>query len=182
MKPLFTVHGGEQLVGEYIEREFKNVSLWLPTRDTGIDLLVTSRDNRRNVSLQVKFSKDFQMSHIEAAMRTHALAYGWWTFDRRKLRESVADYWVLVLLPFAHRDPHFIVTRPKDLAERYDKLARNQKAIQTYLWITRSRRCIETRGLTKNTVRNYVEGTLDEPVRDFSRWLENWEPIQTLNS
>jgi hypothetical protein len=77
IKPLFSIHDGEQLVGEYIEREFKNVNLWLPTRDTGIDLLVTDRKNTRSISLQVKFSKDFQMSHIDEGTRKHAIAYGW---------------------------------------------------------------------------------------------------------
>jgi hypothetical protein len=182
MKPLFTIHGGEQLVGEYIEREFKNVNLWLPTRDTGIDLLVTDRKNRRSISLQVKFSKDFRMSHIDEGMRKHAIAYGWWTFDRRKLRQSMADYWVLVLLPFAHRKPQFLIAKPQELADRYDMLQPGEKAVQTYIWITDSRECIETRGLTKAALHDCVQGNITEPLRDFSGWREKWEPIRSLNS
>jgi hypothetical protein len=59
MKPLFTIHAGEYLVGEYIERHFKQVNVWLPARDTGIDLLISDLLNRRVVSIQVKYSKDF---------------------------------------------------------------------------------------------------------------------------
>jgi hypothetical protein len=40
MRPIFTVHAGEFLAGQYIEREFKK-NVWVPRKDTGIDLLVT---------------------------------------------------------------------------------------------------------------------------------------------
>src|SRR5713101_6816222 len=45
MKPLFTIHGGEYLVGSYIEQHFKRVNVWIPSRDKGADLLVTDRHN-----------------------------------------------------------------------------------------------------------------------------------------
>ena len=40
MRPLFSVHAGEFLVGNEIERRFPEVTLWLPAKDTGVDLLV----------------------------------------------------------------------------------------------------------------------------------------------
>jgi hypothetical protein len=62
MRPLFTVHAGEFLAGEYIERHFRNTNVWVPTKDTGTDLLVTDKKNQATVSLQVKFSRDFFLS------------------------------------------------------------------------------------------------------------------------
>ena len=64
MKPIFTIHAGEYLVASHVEEKFKDMKIWLPTSDTGIDLLVTnpkfnSRNSVRAVSLQVKFSKDY---------------------------------------------------------------------------------------------------------------------------
>ncbi|SRR5579872_284469 len=59
MKPILSVHAGEYLTGSCIERKFRHVNLWVPAKDTGIDLLVSNRANRKTVSLQVKFSKDF---------------------------------------------------------------------------------------------------------------------------
>ena len=59
MRPIFTMHAGEYLFGSYLENEFKGFNIWIPSRDTGIDLLVTDSKNRKTVSLQVKFSKDF---------------------------------------------------------------------------------------------------------------------------
>jgi predicted helicase len=63
MRPLFTVHAGEYLVGAHIEWRFKRVNVWVPVRDTGVDLLVSDEWNRQTVSLQVKFSKDFLVTH-----------------------------------------------------------------------------------------------------------------------
>jgi hypothetical protein len=52
MQPMFTVHAGEYLVGSYVEDKFKNYKVWVPSKDTGIDLLVTDAKNSRAVSLQ----------------------------------------------------------------------------------------------------------------------------------
>ena len=59
MRPLFTVHAGEFLVGQHIERKFKRTNVWVPTKDVGVDLLVTNATSTKAVSLQVKFSRDF---------------------------------------------------------------------------------------------------------------------------
>jgi len=94
MKPLFTIHAGEYLVGALIEQRFKRLNVWIPLRDTGIDLLVSDRRNSRSVSLQVKFSKDFLVTHMGPAFQKQLRACGWWTINRDKLRASPADYWI----------------------------------------------------------------------------------------
>jgi hypothetical protein len=38
MKSLFTIHAGEFLVSEAIERKFPKVNVWVPAKDTGVDL------------------------------------------------------------------------------------------------------------------------------------------------
>jgi hypothetical protein len=55
---MFTVHAGEFLVGQHIEGKLKK-NVWMPTKDVGVDLLVTNAANTRAVTLQVKFSRDF---------------------------------------------------------------------------------------------------------------------------
>src|SRR5690554_1866372 len=45
MQPLFTIHAGEYLVGSHIEQHLRDpngdkVNVWVPSKDTGIDLLV----------------------------------------------------------------------------------------------------------------------------------------------
>jgi hypothetical protein len=36
MKPIFTIHAGEYLVGSYIEEHYKYFNVWIPSKDTGI--------------------------------------------------------------------------------------------------------------------------------------------------
>ncbi len=58
MRPLFTIHAGEYLVGLHVQKSLK-LNAWIPAEDIGIDLLITDSDNLRAVSLQVKYGKDF---------------------------------------------------------------------------------------------------------------------------
>ncbi len=85
MKSLFTVHAGEVLVGSQIEQRFKSAELWLPAKDTGVDLLVTNGKRGLAVSLQVKFSQDFLVAHLgsRSIKRDCSLAAGGSTAGRR---------------------------------------------------------------------------------------------------
>ena len=84
MKPLFTVHGGEYLVGSYVEQHYKRVNVRVPSRDTGVDVLISDRHSRRAVSLQLKFPKDFLVTHIGAIFQKSVRACGWWTKERKR--------------------------------------------------------------------------------------------------
>jgi hypothetical protein len=88
---MFTVHAGEHLVGAHIEHRFRRVNVWVPVRDTGVDLLVSDRANRSTVSLQVKFSKDFLVTHHGPEFQKELRACGWWTINRGKLAKSRLD-------------------------------------------------------------------------------------------
>ena len=82
MRPLFTVHAGEFLVGAEIERRIRNAAVWVPSKDTGIDLLITRSRTDRPVSLQVKYSRDYSISE------PGFVAFGWWTLDTEVVRKS----------------------------------------------------------------------------------------------
>jgi hypothetical protein len=94
----------------------------VPTRDTGVDLLVSDRHNRRAVSLQVKFSKDWLVTHMGPEFQQGLRACGWWKLNRDKLRLSGADFWVFVLLGFAARSVDFVVVPPRELLRRLDAI------------------------------------------------------------
>jgi len=181
MRPLFTVHAGELLVGEYIERHFRNTNVWIPSKDSGIDLLVTDQKNKASVSLQVKFSRDFLVTDLPAEFQKPLRACGWWTFNPAKLRTSPADYWVLLLIGFAHRTNDYIIVSPKELYRRLEKLHPGDSRLQTYLWVTKSAHCWETRGLRRADQTKVTEGTFKEPLRDFTPFLNNWAPVTALN-
>ncbi len=181
MRPLFTLHAGEYLAAAHIERHFRNVNVWVPTRDTGVDLLVSDRRNRDSVALQVKFSKDFLVTHMGPEFQRGMRACGWWTLSRDKLRRSAADYWVFVLQGFASRSVDYVVVPPKELLRRLQKVHGPQKIFQTYFWVTEGKRCWETRGLKRSdqlliSLKEFSDGT-----RDFSKWLNAWSPVARLN-
>lgn len=181
MRPLFTIHGGEYLVGDYIERTYKNVRVWIPSSDTGIDLLVTDRRNRKAVSLQVKYSKDF-LPGQNMKFKQELRACGWWTINRKKLRSSPADYWVFVLPGFASRSSDFVVVPTRELARRLAAVHPGGNTIQSYLWVTNAGRCWETRGLRRDDHLRIAYGRYRNQARDFTAFLNNWAPIARINA
>ncbi|MGH8543436.1 MAG: hypothetical protein ACREX3_07375 [Gammaproteobacteria bacterium] len=181
MKPLFTIHAGEYLVGSHIEQQFRRVNVWVPSRDTGIDLLVSDRRNRRAVSLQVKFSRDFLVTHMGPVFQKELRACGWWTIDQGKLRRSPADFWVFVLHGFARRTIDFVIVPPQELWRRLRSIHGSQRMIQSYLWVTESHRCWETRGLPRKDQLRIAEGTYRAPQREFTKWLNEWAPVERVN-
>ncbi len=65
MRALFTVHAGEYLVGDFIEHNFPHLDVWVPSRDRGVDLLITGSNRGRSIGLQVRFSRDFLVTHMK---------------------------------------------------------------------------------------------------------------------
>jgi hypothetical protein len=180
MKPIFSIHAGEYLVGTHIEENYKNFNVWLPSKDTGIDLLVTDQTNSKTVSLQVKFSKDFLGSlgnSLSEAVATKVKSGGWWTFRQEKIVDSRADLWVLVLYRFARRDYDLLVIEPTELLRRYDQLNRTG-IIQSYVWVTASGKCWETRGLSKQQQIELANDEFVDSARDLTAYLNNWSMLE----
>lgn len=182
MRPLFTVHAGEYLVGSHIERAFPKLELWIPSRDTGVDLLVTNRSRRRSISLQVKFSRDFLVTHMKDVYQTKLRACGWWKFDRGRLARSLADYWVLTLVGFERRTFDYIVVPPKVLLERLESIHGRIPSFQSYFWVTAANRCFETRGLRETERLAVASGSFRNVVRNFSQYLNNWRCLRALSN
>ncbi|MFM0302682.1 hypothetical protein PQQ99_21410 [Paraburkholderia sediminicola] len=174
MRPIFTIHAGEYLVGCEIEARFPDHRVWVPSKDNGVDLLVTDKSGQKLASIQVKFSKDHLASGKEARATAEIKSGGWWKLDRTKLLESEADLWVLVLCEFNTRKYDYVVVSPKELARRYAAIAPSNDVIQSYFWITRSGRCWETRGLGKSDLRAVCTDTLESKPRDFTAFLNRW--------
>lgn len=163
-------------MGSEIERRIRYAAVWVPSKDTGIDLLVTSARTNRPVSLQVKYSRDYSMQ--EAGL----VAFGWWTLNRERVRQSKADLWVFVLLPFEprrgleRRAIQYVIVPPGDLAERLRQLHGRKKRLDTYLAVTPRRKCWEARGLTVRE-KALVAAGQDAHIhkaRDFTRYLNAW--------
>lgn len=181
MRPLFTIHAGEFVVGDYIERKFRRVNIWVPSRDTGTDLLVTDLKNKKSVSLQVKFSRDFLATHMPSIFQKPLRACGWWSLNREKIAKSKADYWAFVLVGFERRSTNFVIIKPPELLVRLDTIHGKAKTIQSYLWVTEKNRCWETRGLKRKDHLEIAQDQYSNSERDLSAYLNNWSPVQALN-
>ena len=181
MRALFTVHAGEFLVGEFIERKFRRANVWVPTKDSGIDLLVTDSKNKKSVSLQVKFSRDFLPTHMPTLFQKPLRACGWWTINRNKLVSSVADYWILALFGFEHRSTDFVIIPPRVLRQRLETIHGKQKTFQSYLWVTENNNCWETRGLKRQEQVLISQGQFVDLRRNLTPYLNNWESIKKLD-
>jgi hypothetical protein len=181
MKPLFTVHAGEYLVGSRIEKQFPRLNIWLPSKDTGVDLLLTNAKTTRAVSLQVKFSKDFTPTHHTPFIQSRIMATGWWTHQEKKIRDSKANFWIFVLPSFTEHKSSFVVIQPKELLRRLRVIhRRSEKRIHSYFWVTKTGRCWETRGLNKADQELIAFDRFRDRNRDFTPFLDRWSVIGKL--
>lgn len=178
MQPIFTVHAGEYLVGSYLEGKFKKYRVWVPSKDTGIDLLVTDAKNSKAVSIQAKFSKDYVVTHMKSVFQNKFKAWGWWTLNSDKLRKSPADLWVFVMQSFREKTIECIVVPPKILLHRLLRIHGRQKRIQTYLLVTENNKCWETRGLKKSDITLVANDSYRDNNRNFTAYLNNWKPLK----
>lgn len=136
MRPLFTVHAGEFLVGEYIERNFPLLNVWIPAKDTGVDLLVTDVNARRTVSLQVKLSRDYRSPEATDELDRSLVAAGWLTLAHEKIKKSPAEWWVIVLVSHERSSkPQFIVLPPSELLSRLVQIHCEAKKYHFYATI-----------------------------------------------
>jgi len=180
LSPLFTIHAGEFVVGDYSERKFRRVNPWVQSRDAGTDLLATDSKNEKAVSLQVKFSRDF-LPKMPAIFQKRLRACGWWSLNREKIAKSKADYWVFVLVGFGHRSTDFVIIKPSELLNRLHAIHEKGKTIQSYLGVTEKNHCWESRGLKRQEQLAIALAEYLNSERDLSAYLNNWNPIQALN-
>lgn len=172
MRPIFTPHAGEYLVGSYLEKHAKDFRVWLPSKDTGVDLLVTDKGHRKAVSLQVKFSKDFTGQHEFKAL-------GWWTLDSHKIATSLADLWVFVLYTLDAKYIQYVIIPPERLLEILQALHGKKKLIHTYICVSDKGRCWDARGLNREERQSIAKGDYENPARELTQYLDNWELLRS---
>ena len=181
MRPLFTVHAGEFLVGEFIEKSFPTLSVWIPSKDTGIDLLVTNTTKSSMVSLQVKLSRDYKPPEAANDFERYLVAAGWLTLSHDKIATSSADYWVFVLVSHERKmRPQFIVIPPSELLKRLMVIHGRSKNFHFYPWVTKSAVALDGRGLLKAAKKDLAAGSLVLGHRDLSEFLGNWNVLKHM--
>ncbi len=176
---MFTIHAGEYLVGNHIETKFKRWNVWIPSKDTGVDLLVTNKKNQRTVSLQVKFSKDFPKP-VKSPDRQALRSHGWFTLSMEKIDPSKAEFWVFVLHGFESDKTDFLVVPTAKLRQHMDEIHDHQEKLQIYLTSTNKNKCWETRGLKIKDRHEIANDTYKNHTRDLSRYLNDtgWNALK----
>lgn len=178
MRPLFSVHAGEYLAGSYVEENLSDTRVWIPSKDTGIDLLVTNSECTRCVPLQVKFSKDFLPGEKSEVYQSQLVVCTWFKFSRHSIEISAAQYWVLVLYPFRTADTQFLVLRPSELLKKISAHHGNKNEYDLYFWVTAQRTCWETRGLREKERRLAMQSTIAHKSREFTEYLNAWQRVE----
>jgi hypothetical protein len=178
MKTLFTIHAGEFLVGSEIERRIPGANIWVPSKDKGIDLLISDSQNTRLVTIQVKFSRDFLVTHMEEIYQKGLLACGWWTHKQKNIQESRANLWIFVLQAFDPKKTQYIIISPTELEQRFLKIHGTIERIQSYLWVTEKGKCWEARGLSKRDHILIANNAFVNEDRNLTRYLNAWNNLE----
>jgi len=175
MKPIFTIHVGEYLVGSEIEKQLSDWEVWLPSRDVGVDLLIRNKTTNSIKTIQVKFSKSWTETHTKVEFRKSFRTQGWWTLNSEKIKNSPADYWIFALYSFNTSKNDFIIITKTKLIQLYTNLdVINNKTIHSYLWTLKNDRAFEGRGLRKNQIKDLINGEYNDTDRDLTAYLNNW--------
>jgi hypothetical protein len=165
-------------VGKFIEENIPTSKVWIPSKDTGIDMLVTDSENLKTVSIQVKYSKDFSEGSVNDFDRK-LKACGWWRLNRDKVEESEANYWVFVLYNVLGKVPDFLIIEPMCLLEKTMKYQKDSKVITVYFWVTKDgKRCWDGRGLKEKERNEIINSKSENDSRNFTQFLNNWQPIK----
>ena len=170
MRALFTIHAGEYIVGERLES--MGYKVWIPSKDTGIDLLVSDGALSSFYSLQVKFSRDYNnmYDNVPTFKNSRPLVSSWFKLDHDKLEDSTADYWVFVIMDDARRRVfHHIVIEPKELLRRLVSVYGDQKRYTAYFLVTDNGSVYDWRGLQAKA--NHTAVHTD---RDYTQYLDAW--------
>ncbi len=177
MKPIFTIHEGEFLVGDHISRALgRRFSVWVPASDQGIDLLVTpTRGRGRPVGIQVKASRGYG---IPKEFGGRVLATSWFSLKPKGIRKSHADLWALVIVT-PGGDRHFVVIPRKELKRRIPRGA--GKMWNLYLWVCQGGACYQLRGVGKADRFWSVNRGSTRKNDDYSEWLERWDLLDEFS-
>jgi len=159
------------LAGLHIQQQLK-LNVWIPAKDTGIDLLVTDDENRRTVSLQVKYGKDF-LPQKSAKLREKLRCLSWFTLNRAKLDASRAEFWVFVLHAFKSDAPDFVVIPTDELRQRMTQIHDSADGtLKSYLCSTESKHCWEVRGRKSDQMLAQIaDGIYKNAAREFTQYL-----------
>lgn len=183
MKTIFTIHAGEFLVGETLEKlsiDNNKLKIWIPSKDTGIDLLVSNFEMSQFTSIHVKYSRDFNETNNYGAIKEGCKSSGWWTLKLKDIQNTKADFWIFVLYQIHNKDFDFIIIPKENLITLYNILNEGKdinKPFHSYITINVENKVFETRDLKKQEKLQIASNIYQNTNRDLTSFLNNWNHI-----
>jgi hypothetical protein len=170
---VYQTHFAEDIVKNEIQKKFKTkYNVWIPSKDTGIDILLTDQENKKTVSLQVKWSKNY----TEDSLNKNSY-WGWFQFKKKKIENSKADFWVLVIPSNYEKKFQFVIIKPQELMNMYEVNGLSQDIINSYIDICDDK-VYESRGLTKEErLHQTLQPNEKVSTRELSQYLNSWEKV-----
>ena len=181
MNPIFLIHAGEFLFAKQVEANHRDLNCWVPSKDRGVDLLLTSSDNRKTVGVQVKSSRSYLRGAGPGDGSERLKIGGWCNFSRNRLENSPADIWSFVLIsPRRSEPPVFLNIPPADLLQRLEKIHGVRDKYSIYPWVTSDNKALDGRSLSQGEKLALENYELDWGDRDFTDCLEAWDFLEDL--
>jgi len=151
----------------------------VPSKDSASIFSLPYKSNKKTASIQVKFSKDFLVTHGRPQYQKVLRSCGWWSLNPKKMEETTADFWVFVLHTFNEKNQHYVIIPKTDLLTFYAGI-HDLKAnkVQSYIWVTKDNRCWETRNLSQRDQDLIAQGEYVNADRDLTAYLNKREPIK----
>jgi hypothetical protein len=104
---------------------------------------------------------------------------GWWTHQEKRIKDFKADFRVFGLPSFTEHATNLIIIPPGELLRRLHAIhGQPAKKIHSYLWVTKTRRCWEARGLGSADQEMVAFDRFTHKSRDFSQFLNAWVSIE----
>ncbi|HPY77682.1 MAG TPA: hypothetical protein PLQ45_07565, partial [Anaerohalosphaeraceae bacterium] len=141
------------------------------------------------VSLQVKYSKNYNAAPKSFGPKNIVESRGWWTLQRDKIENSIADFWVFVIYNFDPKLIRYVIIKPQKLSDKLKGIHGEQKSYHIYLSVKKVRKvrkvrtqitCWETRGLQNKAIGNLGannDNNGDIDCRSFTQYLR-WDPVR----
>jgi len=191
MRQAHVLDYGETVTGEYIEKRYKKYKVWIPSKDMeGIDFLVTNPINKNQVSIQVKFSKDYAFpnkNNGKDGIGTNINIYSWlWrSFSKSSLEKSNADIWIFVLHHIDENEvsDDFLIIPKEELIKRFNNINTNTVGFDLVVF-QNDKNKMEVlnlsgiKGQLNNVLLNNYQNIKDRENRDYTEYFNVWKVFE----
>jgi hypothetical protein len=171
IRNLWSLEPGECIVAEEILNEFKDVEVFFPVHDVGVDLLVVK--GKKHVGIQVKESRYY----IGRTWKSGHVGHSWQQIKKVKFdrsRGKVDFYVFLTYLPIQGEHKvssfgyKFLILPSSDLEKRMSAKGPGKRAVYSFHFHFED----------KNVWDERVTVTLDDERTNYSQFLNAWDLVR----